>query len=200
MLPKEEHISDESLVQKAKGNDLKAFDELVLRHQERIFNLVLRMTGEYHRANDLSQIVFLKAFQGIQSFKGESAFFTWLFRIALNVCSTERRRIQAEKKRRLISLEGGKRIDEENSSRDIPDLSEEPLGRLLSSETERAVFKAIQGLDEEFKVVVALRDLEGYSYEEISGLTGWPLGTVRSRLHRARLILRDQLKDYLAEK
>lgn len=186
---------DRDLVAKAQSGDSDAFNALLLRHQDTIFNAVLRLVGEHHRALDVAQEVFLRAFRALPAFKGDSAFSTWLYRIALNLCSTERAKRRRPLEARMMSLDAptadgeGRRTDLEPADR-----GSEPGDDAMRSEIHARVHDAIDALDEEFRSVVVLRDLCDMSYEEMAEVLDCPIGTIRSRLHRARLKLEESLR------
>ncbi len=192
-LPETSEPSDLALARAAAGGDSRAFDLLVRRHGDPIFNLVVRMVSDQHLALDLTLDSFLRAYRALPSFRGESTFATWLHRIAVNVCHNARQR-----RRRMRLVEGAAlapaSLDGDRKPNDPPDLTLEPQERLAREERESAVRAAIDSLEEEYRVVVVMRDLNGLSYEEIAEALDWPIGTVRSRLHRARLLLRQRLK------
>ncbi len=188
--------SDErGLIARCKLRDADAFNEVVLRYQERILNVLCRMTGDYQIALDLCQETFLKAYRAIGSFEERSALSTWLYRIAANLCLSHRR---SRRRRPETSLEGGVSPDGEDMPRhEVPDGSGEPSATLEVRERREKVRGMIEELDPEFRSVVVLRDMEGLSYEEIAEILGCPVGTVRSRLHRARLELKEKLRHVL---
>jgi len=164
---------------------------LLERHQKRIYNTVLGMVGNADDAAELTQEVFLKAFKGLGSFRGESRFTTWLFRITFN-CVTSYRR-----KPKMVSeslLSGGEDCDEPVS---VPSDDPGPSEQAEAREIQRRVREAIGRLDEDARALVVLRDMQGMDYEEISVTLELPLGTVKSRLHRARMQLKTMLEPYL---
>ncbi len=189
---------DRDLVGRAQAGDREAFDTLLLRHQDTIFNAVLKLVGDHHRALDVAQEVFLRAFRALGRFKGDSAFSTWLYRIALNLCATERARRRRPLEARMLSLDAPSPADGDGRR---PDLEPEdrrgsnPGDDVMSVECHEHVQRAIDSLEEEFRSVVVLRDLCDLSYEEMAEILGCPIGTVRSRLHRARLRLEEALRD-----
>jgi RNA polymerase sigma-70 factor, ECF subfamily len=189
---------DLALARAAASGDVSAFDVLVRRHQSAIFNLVLRMVDDSHLAADLAQESFFRAYRAIASFRGESSFATWLHRITVNLCQHARVRRHRQRVHEGRSLDAPLPGGEDDKASDPPDLTLEPTERVLREERERAVREAIDSLDEEQRIVVVMRDLNGLSYEEIAEALGWPIGTVRSRLHRARLLLQHRLRKWKA--
>ena len=183
-------LPDRELVARcARQDDPAAFGELVARHQERIYAAVRRFCGHDDDACDIVQRAFLNAFRKIREFKGDAAFSTWLYRIAFNEAISYRR----ERRRPALPLgasDDGARPPE-------PAERPDPAARMESEETRRKVQQALDLLSDEDRQIVLLRDLQGHSYEEIAEILGIPKGTVRSRLHRARLELRDRLKSFI---
>ena len=164
-----------------------AFGELVRRYQDRLFNAVLRVVDNPDDALDVVQESLLNAYQSLGSFKGDSEFFTWLYRIAFNAAVSQKR-----KKRAVLSLEGGRNGE---AIADPVDDSEgvRPGEKLERSEQHAAIHAALNRLSVEHRAVLVMKDLDGLKYEQIAEVMGVPIGTVRSRLHRARLELRDLL-------
>jgi len=181
--------SDEELVGRTCAGDTEAFGQLVERHQDQIYNAVLHLVGARHDAEDLTQEVFLKAYRSIGGFRGQAAFGTWLYSIMLNcVRSHWRAHGRRPESLSLGSSEGG------NNPGGLPASREgEPLREAVRYERVAIVRKAIGELAPELKEVLVLRDREGLSYEELAASLKLPLGTVKSRLFRARSALKDRL-------
>jgi RNA polymerase sigma-70 factor (ECF subfamily) len=161
-----------------------AFGELVLRYQDRLYNSLVRVLGSAEDARDAVQEAFVQAFVKLESFRGASAFYTWLYRIAFNQAMSHARR-----KRPTRSL------DEARAGRgqEPVDVQPAPDARLDASERAKQVHRALAELSAEYRQVIVLREMDGCKYEEIAELLELPVGTVRSRLFRARLELRDRL-------
>jgi RNA polymerase sigma-70 factor (ECF subfamily) len=182
------------LVKAVQAGDMAAFDELVYKHKDRLFNLVYRLLGDYQDANDCAQEIFIKVFKSIKRFRFESTFSTWLYRIAVNTCKNRIKSSAYRWKKRTVSLEtsngskGGNPFSEMVNGSPIPALALEKKERMMR------IQKAINLLPEEQNQVVVLRDIQGHSYQDISDITGLNLGTVKSRLARARLALKNQLR------
>lgn len=197
MAKTEQVLNDDlQLVSRAQGRDAEAFQTLVLRYQDRVFNTAFRLTGDRSHAEDLTQEVFLKAFKALRKFKGRSSFSTWLYRITVNAATSEWRRAAALKRGKEVAFpsaagDGGGGTWEPAASDGDP--------REAAERGERALLVqgAIEALEEDYRVVIVLRDIEGFSYEEIAEIIECPIGTVRSRLHRARCDLKDKLKALL---
>jgi RNA polymerase sigma-70 factor (ECF subfamily) len=191
--------SDEVLVARVKAGDRRAFDVLAIRYKDRIFNLCYRKLGCAEEALDASQEAFLKAYKAVRSFEGKSKFYTWLFRIALNCAFTRRKRRTREREVMPVSTDQGPGGgDGEGGGGEAADVREEPAARVMRGEKARLIEEAIGSLEEDFHRIVLLRDVEGLAYEEIAEILDIPVGSVKSRLHRARLVLRDKLKAYLS--
>jgi len=177
---------DRRLIADCLGGQRDAFGELVTRYQARLFNAALRLVQSPDDAADVVQDAFLNAFQSLHTFKGDAEFFTWLYRIAFNTAISFKR-----KKRPAISLEshtGESGIEPEDASEYI-----KPGAALQRSEDEQELALAVARLSPEHREVLLLKDIDGLRYEDIAVLLAVPIGTIRSRLHRARLELRDLL-------
>lgn len=188
---------DEDLVRQSKDGCRESFDELVLRYQDRIFHLIYRSLGDEQDARELTQEAFIKAFRSLTRFREEAAFSTWLYRIAINLSTSKKRKYVQQRKLGKVSLDAVIRTRSGDLTIEPEDDSLEPTAVYHRKETKERIETAIASLDEPHRQMVVLRDLEGLSYEEIAELLEIPIGTVRSRLHRARLDLREQLRDLL---
>jgi RNA polymerase sigma-70 factor (ECF subfamily) len=181
---------DRRLIAECLGGQAAAFGELVRRYQDRLFNSVYRLLGNAEDAQDVVQEAFLSAYQALGRFKGESQFFTWLYRIAFNTAVSLKR-----KHRVVLSLQGG-RGDEGNLLEPVdPSPFSNPGHAIDQADRENVVQKALGHLSAEHRAVLVLKDVENQSYEIMAEILGVPLGTVRSRLHRARLELRRLLEE-----
>jgi len=176
-----------------KQGDVTAFDSLVLKHQDSVFSLAYWYLGDYQEASDCSQDTFLKAFKSIHSFRFDSAFSTWLYRIAVNTCKNRLKSSAFRWKKKAIPLENPGDSDGDATPMEIQDNAPTPLGELESKERDMLIRKTIASLPEDHRQVIVLRDIQGLTYEEISDITGQNLGTVKSRLSRARLELKNKL-------
>jgi len=188
-------VSDEILVKKSQKGDYPSFEELVKRYEKKIYNLAYRIMGNKEDASDVLQETFLQAFKKLAGFKGKAKFSTWLYRIAVNICLMRKRK---RKKMEIISLDVPiltKKEDEmKRELRD--DWSESPLATLENKEVKKTLSEAIDLLPEEYRTVFLLRGLNGMSNEEVAEVLKISLPAVKSRLHRARLFLRDRLSQY----
>ncbi len=174
--------TDRELVGRVKKGDKAAFDLLVLKYQHKIVKLVMRYVKDPSEAMDVAQEAFLKAYRAMATFRGDSAFYTWLYRIAIN---TAKNHLVAAKRRPVdfeLDLQDPDQYELSNRLRDI----DTPEGLLLSNEIREAVEDAIRGLPEDLRTAILLREIEGMSYEEIAEAMTCPVGTVRSRIFRAR--------------
>lgn len=181
---------EEKLVERLKRRDEAAFNELVRLYQERVFRLVLRMLGDRAEAEDVAQEVFITVFKSIDGFRGDSKLSTWLYRVATNHCKNrikylDRRARGKKKEFDEIAEHGAVESATMNPSAQVA----RPDQQAEANQIEVIVRAAIMELDEDQRVLVILRDVENMSYEEIQQETGLPEGTVKSRLHRARLAL-----------
>jgi RNA polymerase sigma-70 factor (ECF subfamily) len=188
--------ADTALIQRAKANDRAAFNEIVLRYKDKVYNYIYRMVRNATDAEDLTQETFVRAYLSLHSFQSRASLNTWLFRIATNLCIDHSRR--AKRTQGLVtSLSPDNEEEEEGLQRDIPDATFDPQRLLLNKELGEKLEKALQELPEKLRMVVLLYDVEGLSYEEIAAIAGCPLGTVKSRLFNARAVLRRKLEPYL---
>src|ERR1700690_3776814 len=188
-------VDEELLVQRARRGDLEAYDELVRRHQERIYATIYHMTANHEDANDLAQDSFIKAFQALKSFKGGSSFYTWLYRIAVNKTINF---LKQRKNRIHLSLN-----DLDFNTEHNPDLvalisEKTPHREVNLKELQEKLNTAMLKLSEPHRLVVVLHDVQGTSHEEIAKIMDCNIGTVRSRLFYARQQLQSLLSDYVS--
>lgn len=179
---KSQHAEDQKLVERVKRGDKRAFDLLVLKYQHKIVGLVGRYLRDQDEVLDVTQEVFIKAYRALPKFRGDSQFYTWLYRIAINTAknylvSRSRRPPDTD-----IDVNEGEFQDNSAVLRDI----ENPESTLATRQLEKVIYQAIEDLPDELKVAVSLREFEGLSYEEIAEVMECPVGTVRSRIFRAR--------------
>ena len=179
---------DDVLVQKCKNGDLDAFDQLVKRYESKVYTLAYRFTGNHADANDLAQETFIRIYQALPSFRGDSSFATWLYRIASNVCRDELRRQQRRKK---ISLD--EVMSQSGCNLSLAYDSESPEESLEKSELQRAVQNCLNALSDEHRLILIMREIQGLSYEEIAAALDCSLGTVKSRLNRSRQALKQKV-------
>jgi len=176
----------------------EAFDDFFQAYEQRIFNLVYRLVGDYEDATDLTADTFVRALRAYDSFRGEAHPYTWLYRIALNLCKNYFRQQQHRARVHAFSLDAPADHEGETLPRDIEDTSQEPHQRTEAKELEREVQKCLLSLRADLRALIVLRDLQGLSYQEIGRVLGCSEKAVKSRLFRARSQLRDALAPYLS--
>lgn len=184
--------SDQQLIDRCLSGETDAFGELVSRYEDRLYGTLVHMIGSTHEARDVAQEAFVQAFQKLKTFRQESAFYSWLFRIAYNraISRHRRRRTGTASVDALRETTGTEPTDDRPES--------DPAHNLYTAERQALVASALAELAEEYRTVIILREMEGLSYEEIAELVDCPVGTVRSRIHRARSELREKLTRALA--
>ena len=185
---------DAPLVERVKLGDVKAFEMLVVKYQRRIERLIGRMVRDVDLVPDIAQETFIRAYRAIPRFRGESAFYTWLYRIAVN---TAKKALMELKRDPLVSESAlASRDDDDETSRVESELTdgETPDAVLASKQIAAAVNSAIESLSEDLRQAITLREIEGLSYEEIAELMNCPIGTVRSRIFRAREAIAARLR------
>ena len=197
---------DVALLHKAQAGDRGAYGQLVLLYQDRLYNAVLRLVGDREEARELTQEAFMRGLQKIDSFRGDASPYTWLFRIAVNLGISHLRKVH---RFRVFSLDrpssagkNGRYASDDQASglidRVARDRAEKaPAERIEGRERDQAVLSALGRLDAEYRAVLVMRDIEGFDYQQMADILGLPLGTLKSRLFRARMALRDELKEYL---
>ncbi|MEM9056500.1 MAG: RNA polymerase sigma factor RpoE [Pseudomonadota bacterium] len=190
-----EKRQDQKLVERVQGGDKAAFDVLVLKYQHKIVKLVMRYVRDPAESLDVAQEAFLKAYRALPSFRGDSAFYTWMYRIAIN---TAKNHLVAQRRRPLdydLDLQDPEQYDMQARLKE----TDTPEGMLLTSEIQSTVDSAIEHLPDDLRTAIILREMEGMSYEEIARTMECPVGTVRSRIFRAREAIDKKLRPLLAE-
>jgi RNA polymerase sigma-70 factor (ECF subfamily) len=189
---------DAPLIERVKAGDVKAFEMLVVKYRRRIERLIGRMVRDVDLVPDIAQETFIRAYRAIPQFRGESAFYTWLYRIAVN---TAKKQLMELKRDPLVteSARASRDEDDDNTSRVENELSdgETPEAVLASKQIASAVNFAIEALSDDLRQAITLREIEGLSYEEIAELMNCPIGTVRSRIFRAREAIATRLRPLL---
>lgn len=178
---------DELLVRRAQNGDQGALNELITRYERKTYNLAYRLMGNHADASDAAQEALVRVYTRLHNFRCDSAFSTWLFRVVTNTCLDELRR---RGRLRYTSLDTPLPTDEGALPRQTTDEADSPTESAERREVQAAVQRAINRLPDDYRVVVVMRDLHDYTYHEIAALLGTSLGTIKSRLHRARHALR----------
>lgn len=186
-----------ALIERCKQGEAAAFDELISAHQDRVLNTAFRLMGNYDEALDLTQEVFLNCFRKIGSFKGDSALSTWLYRIAVNTAKNRWKYQQSRGFHKTASLDAPMDHEDEERIKQYPD--GQPTPRKVATDREAMAFleEHLATLNEEHREVLVLRYVEELSYEEVAEILRLSLGTVKSRIHRARHELRELMKDVI---
>jgi RNA polymerase sigma-70 factor (ECF subfamily) len=197
------------LFQQAQAGDRGAFGQIVLLYQDRLYNAVLRMVGDRDEARELTQEAFTRALMKLESFRGDASPYTWLFRIAVNLTISQLRK---NRRMRVFSLDRPGPGNGSGNASDGGTQASGLLGRVgrdsqagpaenaEGRERGQVVLAALGRLDAEYRAVLVMRDIEGFDYQQMADILGLPLGTLKSRLFRARLAMRDELREYLKEK
>jgi RNA polymerase sigma-70 factor (ECF subfamily) len=199
------------LLRKAQQGDRASYGELVVTYQDRLYNAVLRLVGDFDEARELTQEAFTRGLMKLDSFRGDASPYTWLFRIAVNLAISHLRKVQ---RHRVFSLDapprnGNGRHDGDDQASSLADrvtrdgtsgkaAAAMPPDDLERKELHGQVLTALGRLDAEYRAVLVMRDIEGFDYQQMADVLGLPLGTLKSRLFRARLALRDELRAYLS--
>jgi RNA polymerase sigma-70 factor (ECF subfamily) len=186
---------DLEYVSLCRKGDVNAFEVLVRRHERRMFNIAFRVIGNYDEACEVVQDAFISAYKNIKGFKGEARFSTWLYAICINHARNRLRQLKTRRYREGRSLDDPIMTPEGELLADPPSGEPSALERLEARDVQQQVQGCINALDAEFREVIVLRDIQGFSYEEISAMLKKPKGTVKSRLFRARDAMRVCLKD-----
>lgn len=188
-----EYLSDHQLIEATKSGDETAFAEIVSRYRNPLTNFLYRMLNDYEEAVDLAQETFVRVYFAIERYHTEYAFSTYIYRIASNLAISE---IRKRKRRKLISLTGFFSFEGEDVDFHPPDKRPLPETDVLSDEEKSVIARAIATLPEKYRAPIVLRDVEGRSYDEIAQILELGLGTTKSRINRARGLLKEKLKNY----
>lgn len=183
--------TEKLLIKKSKKGDIFAFEELINNYEKKAYNIAYRMMNNEEDAKDMTQEALIKIYKSIKSFREESTFSTWLYRIVTNVCLDELRR---RKKMETIPLEINTEGDKGTIRFEIGADEETPEDLYEQAELRQVILSMINSLKEDYRTVIILRDMQGFSYEEISIILGCSLGTIKSRINRARNALKDKLR------
>jgi RNA polymerase sigma-70 factor (ECF subfamily) len=186
---------DQQLVERAQRGDKRAFDLLVVKYQRKLARLLSQFIHDAAEVEDVTQETFIKAYRSLSSFRGDSAFYTWLYRIGINAAKNF---LVAQKRRASTTtnefdIEVAENFEEGSQLREL----NTPENELMSKQIAQTVHQALQALPEELRSAITLREIEGLSYEEIASIMGCPTGTVRSRIFRAREAIADKLQSVM---
>lgn len=182
------------------GDAALSFDALVAAYDKRIFNIAYRFLGDYDEAADVTQETFISAYKNYHRFRGESSVYTWLCQIALNNCRNRVRRRGRRAETAAESLDQPRSHSDDGEALEVPDLTHAPHTVLESKEMSERLVAAVDSLPPDYREVVVLREMQGLSYNEIAEATGLSLDNVKTRLSRARLMLRRKLEPYVANR
>ena len=188
-----EKNNDKELVKRAQKGEKAAFDTLVTKYHLKVVNLVTRFVKNADDAQDVAQEAFIKAYRGLKNFRGDSAFYTWLYRIAINSAKNYLVSQGRKSPAYAVDVEDAEHMESATNLKEY----DTPEGNMLTDEIEQTVYKAIKDLPEDLKTAITLRELEGMSYDEIANVMECPIGTVRSRIFRAREAIDKHLKPLL---
>jgi len=180
------------LIKKSQSGDVESFELLISSYDKRAYNIAYRIMGNEEDAKDMAQEALLRVFKSLKDFKGQAAFSTWLYRIVTNVCLDELRRRKNEK---YVSMDSSIHTEDGELHMELCSDKETPESVYERIEQRELIRNAIREMNEDYRTVIVLRDIQGFSYDEISGMLDCSLGTVKSRINRARTMLRDKLKD-----
>jgi len=187
--------SDQELVERVKNGDKRAFDLLVLKYQYKVMGLIGRYVSDKHEVMDISQESFIKAYRAIGNFRGDSAFYTWLYRIAVNTAKN----YLVGRNRRPPNSDVALDNEEEYTVFDQLADTETPDATLNKNRLEKVIYETIESLPEELKAAIRFREFDGFSYEEIAQIMDCPVGTIRSRIFRAREAIEKRIRPFLDE-
>lgn len=183
-------LQEKQLIERSRKGDVAAFDKLVRRYERTVYNVAYRLSGSQDDASDIAQEAFVRAWNNLKSFRGEAQFSTWIHRIVTNVFLDDRKK---KRSRPTTSLDESVELDENSITRQFEDSAPGPEAMMEGEERRLILEKAILTLPEAQRVMIVMYHNQGLAYEEIAELTQLPIGTVKSRLNRARLALRDRL-------
>lgn len=191
-------LKEARLIRRLRERDERAFREMVEEHRDRVYNLTFRMLGNREEAEDVAQEVFITVFKSIDAFRGDAKLSTWLYRVTANHCKNRIKYLARRQDRNRAELtERTELSSSSGTSTGAPKPSPRPDVQLQGAEMEQILQRAIASLDDDQRILVVLRDIEELSYEEICAITELPEGTVKSRLHRARMALRKKLLKHM---
>ena len=186
-------LIDSELVKRVQQGDKAAFDVLVQKYQHKVVNLISRYVSDQHECHDVAQEAFIKAYRALGNFRGDSQFYTWLYRIAANTAKNHLASMSRKTPQHSVDVEDAEHFTGDTGLKEYAN----PENLLLTDEIKQTVFRAIEGLPEDLKTAITLREIEGLSYEDIAQVMDCPIGTVRSRIFRARDAIDKELQPLL---
>ena len=186
---------DQQLVERVQQGDKKAFDLLVVKYQRKLARLLSQLIRDPVEVEDIAQETFIKAYRALPSFRGDSAFYTWLYRIGINTAKN----FLVSQGRKVPTIEGNFDNEDAENFEEATKYKEvsTPESELMSKQVAQTVNKTLDSLPEELRTAIVLREIEGLSYEDIASMMGCPIGTVRSRIFRAREVIAEKLRPLL---
>ena len=187
------NLLDAELVRRVQAGDSGAFDLLVQKYQHKVINLISRFVSDQAECQDIAQDAFIKAYRAINSFRGDSQFYTWLYRIAANTAKNYLASRARKSPSYAVDIDDAEHFEGESGLKEFAN----PENMLLTDEIKATVFSAIEKLPEDLKSAITLREIDGLSYEEIADVMDCPIGTVRSRIFRARDVIDKELRPLL---
>jgi RNA polymerase sigma-70 factor (ECF subfamily) len=194
MIGSDNSENDYDIVCAFKNGSHSAFEKIVLKYQDRVYNLCYRFLGDKQEAEDAAQEIFIKVYRALKGFKLESSFYTWLYRIVINTCKNRVKSLEYRRSKSSVSIDNDQEKKDNGSISVITDKNDLPDTNLEHKEKIKRIQEAINSLPPDQKTMVILRDIEGLSYDEIANITNTRLGTVKSKLSRARTGLRNKLE------
>ena len=187
-------LPDDALLRRVRKGELQAFNLLVLRYQNRVFSMVHRIVGIPSETEDLAQEIFVTVYRSLSNFRGDCSFSTWLYRITVNQCKNRLKFLQRRNFHRAQDLAD---TPEKNFETARSLVFADPEQQLMGRQMETLIQQELSNLEDDFRIILILRDIEQLPYDAIADITALPLGTVKSRLHRARALLKARLEPYL---
>ncbi|MBN2145703.1 MAG: sigma-70 family RNA polymerase sigma factor [Candidatus Aureabacteria bacterium] len=186
--------TDEYLIRSFLENKPEAFDTLITRYKNRIFNLCYRFLGHHEDANDCAQETFIKACKHLKNFKFQSSFYTWLYTIAVNTCKNRLNSREMRHRKYMFSTDQPVNTEDGMLMPELKSTGPTPFVQTAQKEEDKQIQEEINALSEDYKTIILLRDIEGFSYDEIASITNLKMGTVKSKIARARDVLKEKLK------
>ena len=196
----QDHVDpDAGLVAATQQGDLNAFEALVAKHQKRMLNIAFRLIDDHEEACEVVQDAFVSAYRSIRTFRGEAKFTTWLTTITVNLSKNRLTQLRSRKRREAYSLDAPIMTDDGELTPDPPSREPSALDRMITRDVQKSVQDCIKALEPDFREVLVLRDMQDFPYDEIGGMLKMREGTVKSRLSRAREMVRECLKKFMGE-